>query len=61
MVRRLPLHRLVSALNLKAMSPRRFPRPWQVEQMPEGFKVLEASGQALAQSTAPQSPLLLAA
>jgi hypothetical protein len=27
---------------------RRFPPPWQVEQMPGGFKVLDASGQALA-------------
>ena len=24
---------------------RRFPPPWQVEQMPGGFKVLDASGQ----------------
>jgi hypothetical protein len=29
-------------------SSRRFPPPWQVEQMPGGFKVLDASGQALA-------------
>ena len=29
-------------------SPRRFPPPWQVEQTPGGFKVLDASGQALA-------------
>jgi len=28
-------------------SPRRFPPPWQVEQTPGGFKVLDASGQAL--------------
>ncbi len=28
-------------------SPRRFPPPWQVEQAPGGFKVLDASGQAL--------------
>jgi hypothetical protein len=27
---------------------RRFPPPWQVEQIPGGFKVLDASGQALA-------------
>ena len=26
---------------------RRFPPPWQVEQIPGGFKVLDASGQAL--------------
>jgi hypothetical protein len=30
------------------MSSRRFPPPWQIEQMPGGFKVLDASGQALA-------------
>jgi len=29
------------------MSQRRFPHPWQVEQMPGGFKVLDAAGQAL--------------
>jgi hypothetical protein len=29
-------------------SPRRFPPPWQVEQTPGGFKVLDANGQALA-------------
>jgi hypothetical protein len=29
-------------------SPRRFPPPWQVEQIPGGFKVLDASGQSLA-------------
>jgi len=29
-------------------SPRRFPPPWRVEQTPGGFKVLDASGQALA-------------
>jgi hypothetical protein len=29
-------------------SPRRFPPPWQIEQTPGGFKVLDASGQALA-------------
>ena len=28
-------------------SPRRFPPPWQVEQIPGGFKVLDASRQAL--------------
>jgi hypothetical protein len=30
------------------MPLRRFPPPWQVEQIPGGFKVLDASGQALA-------------
>jgi hypothetical protein len=30
------------------MTSRRFPPPWQVEQTPGGFKVLDASGQALA-------------
>jgi len=29
------------------MTSRRFPAPWTVEQMPGGFKVLDASGQAL--------------
>ncbi len=29
-------------------TPRRFPPPWQVEQIPGGFKVLDANGQALA-------------
>jgi hypothetical protein len=29
-------------------SPRRFPPPWQVEQIPGGYKVLDANGQALA-------------
>ena len=28
-------------------SPRRFPPPWQVEQTPGGFTVLDATGQAL--------------
>jgi hypothetical protein len=28
-------------------SPRRFLPPWQVEQIPGGYKVLDASGQAL--------------
>jgi len=30
------------------MTSRRFPPPWQVEQTPGGFKLLDASGQALA-------------
>ena len=30
------------------MTSRRFPAPWQVEQIPGGYKVLDASGQALA-------------
>ena len=29
------------------MTSRRFPSPWQVEQTPGGFKVLDATGQAL--------------
>jgi hypothetical protein len=33
------------------MPSRRFPPPWQDEQIPGGFKVLDASGQALASST----------
>ncbi len=28
-------------------SQHRFPPPWQVEQIPGGFKVLDANGQAL--------------
>jgi hypothetical protein len=28
--------------------PRRFPPPWTVEQIPGGYKVLDATGQALA-------------
>ena len=28
-------------------SPRLFPPPWTVEQIPGGFKVLDANGQAL--------------
>ena len=48
MVRRLPLHRLVNALNLQAYVPTPFPTARQVEQMPGGFKVLDASGQGLA-------------
>jgi hypothetical protein len=28
--------------------PRRFPTPWTVEQIPAGFKVIDANGQALA-------------
>jgi hypothetical protein len=27
---------------------RRFPPPWTVEQIPDGYKVLDASGQSLA-------------
>ena len=30
------------------MTSRRFPAPWQVEQIPGCYKVLDASGQALA-------------
>ena len=30
------------------MTSRRFPAPWQVEQIPGGYKVLDASGHALA-------------
>ena len=28
-------------------SPRRFPPPWRVEQIPGGFKVVDANGQSL--------------
>jgi len=30
------------------MASRRFPPPWKVEQIPSGYKLLDASGQALA-------------
>jgi hypothetical protein len=30
------------------MRPRRFPAPWKVQQIPAGYKVLDASGQSLA-------------
>lgn len=30
------------------MTPRRFPPPWQVEEIPGGFKVVDATGRALA-------------
>ncbi len=30
------------------MTSRRFPTPWQVEQIPGGYKVLDANGQSLA-------------
>ena len=30
------------------MTSRRFPAPWQIEQIPGGYKVLDASGQSLA-------------
>ena len=38
---------LLSGFDFAAMSPRRFPPPWRVEQIPRGFKVLDASGQAV--------------
>ena len=38
---------LAPSLSLQAMTSRRFPPPWQVEQIDGGFKVLDASGQAL--------------
>jgi hypothetical protein len=45
------------------MTTRRFPPPWQVEQIPGGFKVLDASGQALvyvyARETREQAVVLL--
>ena len=30
------------------MTSRRFPAPWQVQQIPGGYKVLDANGQSLA-------------
>ena len=51
-----------SSFDFATMSPRRFPSPWQVEQTPGGFKVLDASGQALvyvyARETREQAVLL---
>ena len=35
---------------------RRFPRPWQVQQIPGGFKVLDANGQALVYVYARETP-----
>jgi hypothetical protein len=35
------------ALREAPMTSRRFLPPWQVEQIPGGYKVLDASGQAL--------------
>jgi len=29
------------------MTSRRFPPPWRIEQIPGGFKILDANGQAL--------------
>ena len=33
--------------DMRIASPRRFPQPWHVEHTPGGYKVLDASGQAL--------------
>jgi len=45
------------------MTTRRFPPPWQVEQIPGGFKVLDANGQSLvyvyARETREQAVVLL--
>jgi hypothetical protein len=30
------------------MTQRRFPPPWSVEQIPRGYKILDANGQSLA-------------
>jgi hypothetical protein len=38
------------------MTSRRFPPPWQVEQIDGGFKVLDASGQALVYVYARETP-----
>jgi hypothetical protein len=38
------------------MTSRRFPPPWQVEQKPGGYKVLDASGQALVYVYARETP-----
>ena len=39
------------------MTTRRFPPPWQVEQIPGDFKVLDASGQALVYVYARERPV----
>jgi hypothetical protein len=36
--------------------PRRFPPPWTVEQIPAGFKIVDANGQALAYVYAGDTP-----
>jgi hypothetical protein len=36
------------SINFSGQTPRRFPPPWQVEQIPGSFKVLDANGQSLA-------------
>jgi len=33
----------------RAMPPRRFPKPWTVEPMPSGYRVIDANGIVLAQ------------
>jgi len=38
------------------MTSRRFPPPWTVEQIPGGFKVLDATGQALVYVYARETP-----
>jgi hypothetical protein len=37
-------------------SPRQFPAPWQVEQIPGGYKVLDANDQALVYVYARETP-----
>ena len=40
----------------EAPMTRRFPAPWTVEQIPGGFKVVDASGQALVYVYARETP-----
>ena len=40
----------------EASMTRRFPPPWQVEQIPGGFKVIDASGHALVYVYARETP-----
>jgi len=42
--------------NLQDRSARRFPPPWSVEQIPGGFKVVDASGQSLVYVYARETP-----
>ena len=40
--------------DLVSAMPRRFPAPWTAEQIPGGYKVVDATGQALAYVYAPR-------
>ena len=47
-VRRPPGHHAAMVLSTSPISMRRFPPPWTIEQIPGGFKVIDANGQSLA-------------